>query len=497
MDKLLFKDNDWTVDDLEKAWSVIDRIGKEKYNLDYYEPRLEIVTFEHMLDVYASNGLPNLYKHWSFGKTFLTHLDSYAQGYSGLAYEVVINTNPLITYLMENNTATMQALVMAHAVCGHGSFFKGNYMFKENTNPNTILSRLLHIKNYIQQCEDCHGADKVEEIIDACHHLSFYSVDKYPRKKKSKKEILEQMKKRSKHADKEIDLTLESARNLSSKKDNKAQRSYQKHENILRYIEQHGPKLKKWEKKILRYYREIYQYLYPQVHTQIMNEGWASFWHYTIMNDLYDEGYINDASILEFLHSHSSVLYQPPFNSMRYSGINPYALGFHIFMDIKRMCENPTEEDREFAPDICGTDWLTTMKNVMENYKDDSFILQFLSPKVLRDFKFFSILEEERHHELVIEDVHDNEGLAKLRKVISEQASLSYKLPDVYVIGRDRYGKRELVLQHKEHTAEELASRPSIKVLKHIQRLWRYPVHLELIAKTGDERRPYETVEIT
>lgn len=112
-----------------------------------------------------------------------------------------------------------------------------------------------------------------------------------------------------------------------------------------------------------------------------MNEGWATFWHYTILNHLYDEGRVTDRFMMEFLHSHTNVVYQPPYNSPYYNGINPYALGFAMFQDIKRICQSPTEEDYYWFPDIAGKDWLDTLHFAMRDFKDESFISQFLSPK--------------------------------------------------------------------------------------------------------------------
>lgn len=123
-----------------------------------------------------------------------------------------------------------------------------------------------------------------------------------------------------------------------------------------------------------------------------MNEGWATFWHYTILNHLYDEGKVTERFMLEFLHSHTNVVFQPPYNSPWYSGINPYALGFAMFQDIKRICQSPTEEDKYWFPDIAGSDWLETLHFAMRDFKDESFISQFLSPKVMRDFRFFTVL---------------------------------------------------------------------------------------------------------
>lgn len=152
-------------------------------------------------------------------------------------------------------------------------------------------------------------------------------------------------------------------------------------ENLLYFMEKNAPLLEPWQREILRIVRKVSQYFYPQKQTQVMNEGWATFWHYTILNHLYDEGKVTERFMLEFLHSHTNVVFQPPYNSPWYSGINPYALGFAMFRDIKRICQSPTEEDKYWFPDIAGSDWLETLHFAMRDFKDESFISQFLSPK--------------------------------------------------------------------------------------------------------------------
>ncbi len=102
-----------------------------------------------MLDVYTAHGMPLTYRHWSYGKRFLQHESSYRSGYTSLAYEVVINSNPCISYLMEENTATMQALVIAHAAFGHNHFFRNNHLFRQWTEASAILDYLEFARSYV------------------------------------------------------------------------------------------------------------------------------------------------------------------------------------------------------------------------------------------------------------------------------------------------------------------------------------------------------------
>src|SRR5690606_24549221 len=132
------------------------------------------------------------------------------------------------------------------------------------------------------------------------------------------------------------------------------------------------------------------------------------FWHYTLLHQLYDKGLVTDGFMLEVLHSHSSVIYQPPYDSPYFNGLNPYTLGYHMMQDIRRICENPTPEDRDWFPDIAGKDWLETLHNAMHNYKDESFIQQFLSPKLMRDMHLFTITDDDKDSHLRISAIHDD-----------------------------------------------------------------------------------------
>jgi spore cortex formation protein SpoVR/YcgB (stage V sporulation) len=173
---LLYNGADWDFPILQRSYDAIERIAVEELGLDVYPNRIEIITAEQMLDVYTAHGMPLTYRHWSYGKRFLQHEGSYRRGYSSLAYEVVINSNPCISYLMEENSATMQALVIAHAAFGHNHFFRNNHLFRQWTEASAILDYLEFARSYIASCEDQHGVAAVERVLDAAHALSRHGV---------------------------------------------------------------------------------------------------------------------------------------------------------------------------------------------------------------------------------------------------------------------------------------------------------------------------------
>lgn len=208
-----------------------------------------------------------------------------------------------------------------------------------------------------------------------------------------------------------------------------------------------------------------------------MNEGWATFWHYTILNDLFDQGLVTEGFMMEFLHSHSSVVAQPAFDSPYFSGINPYALGFAMMRDIRRICESPTEEDKQWFPELAGSDWLAALHFAMQNYKDESFIQQYLSPAVIREFQLYSILDDDESDTIDVTAIHDEDGYRRVREALALQYNLSSQEPDIQVYEVDVRGDRSLSLHHNQNSRKPL-NEETEEVLKHLHRLWGFDVYL-------------------
>ena len=479
--------SEWTFDLIRTYDREIARLA-ERYALDTYPNQIEVITAEQMMDAYASVGMPIGYHHWSYGKHFLSTEKGYKRGQMGLAYEIVINSDPCIAYLMEENTMCMQALVVAHACYGHNSFFKGNYLFRSWTDASSIVDYLVFAKQYITKCEERYGIDAVEDLLDSCHALMNYGVDRYKRPYPiSAEEERRRQKDREEQLQRQVnDLWRTIPKGAGKERaDDGLRFPAEPQENILYFIEKHAPLLEPWQREVVRIVRKIAQYFYPQRQTQVMNEGWATFWHYTLLNDLYDEGLVTDGFMMEFLQYHTSVVYQPPFDSPYYSGINPYALGFAMYRDIRRICEEPTEEDRRWFPDIAGSDWLATLKFAMQNFKDESFIQQFLSPRLIREFRLFSILDDDQQEELLVDAIHDDSGYRTIRDHLAAQYNLGNREPNVQIWNVDRRGDRSLTLRHYQHERKPLGNSTE-DVLRHLHRLWGFDVHLE--SMQGEQR---------
>jgi stage V sporulation protein R len=474
--------SDWTFELIETYFDAIKRTA-ERFGLDTYPVQLELISAEQMLDAYASIGMPVNYRHWSFGKQFIASEKNYRRGHMGLAYEIVINSDPCIAYLMEENTMPMQALVMAHACFGHNSFFKGNYLFRMWTDASSIVDYLVYAKAYIAECEGRHGLEAVEEVLDGCHALMHYGVDRYRRPQKLSLAAEEARRKdREAYLQQQLNELWRTLPRSPGKQARKEHRRFpeEPQENLLYFIEKNAPLLEPWQREIVRIVRKVAQYFYPQRQTQVMNEGWATFWHYTLLNAMYDKGQLSDGFMMECLSSHTNVVFQPPVTHPAYNGISPYALGFSMFSDLRRVCEHPTAEDREWFPDIAGSDWRKTLDYAMRHFKDESFIGQYLSPRLIREMRLFSVLDDASRKELEVSAIHDAAGYRRVREALARQYDLSWREPSIQVWNVNLRGDRSLTLRHTRHNDRPLDNGAE-EVVKHVARLWGFRVRLESV----------------
>jgi stage V sporulation protein R len=842
-------------------------------------------------------GMPTYYSHWSFGKQYVKESELYRRGDMGLAYEIVINSNPCISYLMEENTMGMQALVIAHACIGHNSFFKHNIHFKQWTDADAIIDYLVFAKNFIAECEEKYGAKAVEETLDSAHALRLNGLDRYKRPASlTHTKQKDRQRARDAHDHERMNDIWRTLPEVDSvTKEIKEKFPREPEDNVLYFIEKHAPNLDLWKREILRIVRKVAQYFYPQMLTKVMNEGWACvtgdtlidtpngllradsivtsryngfvddgitdqrivhwfegqqkkrvrvklkngfvlhggldhkilvnnkwielqdikvgnvlpvvrgrnqwaqqyvklpnherhtkltlddtckefdvhiktyykwlngtgfvsenkaatcekiaayyqsnsnkqthkntntrinvdfpsclteqyaywlglivgdggiyngkykkvyyvtedvelrdwfvrttkdlfdlnasvksdrnhwvisvysydlvtyltdvfnlptgkaadrkvvpkqvltspgsvvaaflrghfdtdgcadkssgnvilisksedlirveqqlllktgivcsvsrqvddcyrltitgsdavlfrerigfglnrkqktlehslserkwfkqkndtskvvevtfdegivydfsventhqykascfinhncFWHYTIMYDLYDRGHVTDGLMLEFLTSHTNVVKQKQFES-----INPYALGFAMFQDIKRISMEPTAEDREWFDWAGNGDWLSTIKYAAYNFKDESFILQYLSPKVMRDFGMFYVLDDDENPSMVVEAIQNDEGYRQVRAKLAEQQNVNNSLPYIQVTNVNVWGDRSIELHHHTTQRHTLNEGDAIKTLYHLSQLWGYSCRLITVTSTGKATDIYE-----
>lgn len=507
--KPLFNGPEWNFELIGTTYHAIEDIGVGEMGLNIYKNQIEVITAEQMLDAYSSIGMPLMYRHWSFGKRFARDETLYRKGARSLAFEIVINSDPCINYIMEENSMTMQCLVMAHAAMGHNHFFKNNYLFRQWTQADAILEYLAFAKKFVAECEERFGVSAVESVLDAAHALMNQGVSKNasPRRKFDPRREHEREMRRREY---ELEIYNELWRTLpnSPPKKERGEQSEESQaeqaslrlpeENILYFLEKNAPKLESWKAELLRIVRVLSQYFYPQRQTKVMNEGCATFCHYEIMNRMYEKGQVTEGSMLEFAHMHAAVVYQPAFSDRNYSGINPYALGYAVMRDIKRICLEPTKEDEVWFPSIAGNkDYMGVLRQAWADFRDESFILQYLSPQVMRDFRLFYLRDQSENPTMRVEAIHDESGYRQVRRTLARQYDVSQQDPDIQVTDADLSGSRRLVLTHFVRDGILLDKDECDRTLMHVARLWGYRVRLvEVDAQSGKKLREHETLPL-
>jgi spore cortex formation protein SpoVR/YcgB (stage V sporulation) len=490
----LFEGADWEFSTIQRAYDAIEGVALGELGLDCFPNQIEVISTEQMLDAYSSIGMPLFYKHWSFGKHFARNEALYRAGMQGLAYEIVINSNPCISYIMEENTATMQTLVIAHAAFGHNHFFKNNYLFKQWTDANGILDYLEFAKGYIASCEERYGEAAIERLLDSAHALMSHGVHRYPRRRAADLRSEERRERERRLYEEQMfnDLWRTLPHKEGTKPDTSADERRRAllqlpQENILYFLEKTAPRLQPWQREILRIVRQIAQYFYPQSQTKVMNEGCATYVHYRIINRLHEKGLLNDGAMVEFLKSHTNVVFQPSFDDPRYSGINPYALGFAMMQDIESICTKPTDEDRDWFPAIAGSgDPMAVLRECWANFRDESFILQFLSPRLIRQLALFHVSDDANEPNLTVEAIHDERGYRKIQRTLARQYDIAWTLPDIQVVDVNLEGDRRLILHHRALNRVLLEEKDARLVLQHLADLWGYDVLMREVDPATD-----------
>lgn len=473
----------WTFDDIKAYMDVLGELCDSEYGLDIFTNQIEIISSEQMLDAYTFTGLPTCYHHWRNGKSFSQSYADYMSGRSNLAYEMVINSNPCISYFMEQNNLVTQALVAAHACYGHNAFFKNNYLFQEWTQPDAIVDYAIFARNYINECEMKYGWQAVEETLDAAHSIEHHGVDKYKRPPKlSAGEERALQKERMEERQKDVHHLW----NMMPTKEEKTKEEMSKfpaepEENLLYFLEKNSPVLETWQREIVRIVRKIAQYFYPQYQTKVMNEGFASFWHYTMIYRLFELGYVTDGFMQSFVHLHTNVVQQHDYDKGgQITGLNPYYIGFHTYKEIERICKEPNEEDEKWFPQLAGKkdDWVKEILYAAYNFKDESFVLQYMTPHLLRKMRMFALLDDSGKDHYEVAAISNDDDYKELRSILSRQYSRANWFPDVQIIEADLKGNRTLTLQHYAVDDIPLDEKSKTEVIKHIKLLWGFDVKI-------------------
>ncbi|MCL6589928.1 MAG: SpoVR family protein [Firmicutes bacterium] len=442
--------SDFTIAELETWNERIESLVREK-GLDCYPQEFEICSYEEMLGYEAYTGMPSHYPHWSFGKAFDRLHTFYRYNLSGLPYEMVINSNPCLAYLMRDNTLLLQILTIAH-VYGHNDFFKNNRLFKTTRAELTLETFKNHaerIRGYIQ--DPSIGYLKVERILDAAHAVR-YQTNRVPGRKRltvqeEKARILLEYQRRTQPDQFGIPVSPEAAPDLTKI-------PLEPEEDLLWFIAEYA-QMEDWERDLLRIVRTETGYFIPQIESKILNEGWASFWHYRILQELQ----LPPELYLEFLKRHHQVI-RPHLN-----GLNPYHIGFSILTGLERRFN------------------LAKLFEVREIENDHSFIRRYLTRELCEELHLFEYLSSEDG--VIITEIADEAGWEKIRDTLAKQAGTGA----IPVIKVKTLSPKEhcLILEH-EYDGRELELSYAEETLKYLVDLWGHPVEL-ITYHNNKERR--------
>ena len=467
-----------TLDDIKRIQPGIEKISAD-YGLDFFPVVFELVDYDTISQLAAYGGFPVRYPHWRFGMEY----DQLSKGYRyGLQkiYEMVINTDPCYAYLMKSNPMVDQKLVMAH-VYAHCDFFKNNYYFA-HTNRKMIdemANHAIRIRRYI----DAYGLENVENFIDIClslenlidHHSPYIkrAIDTRNgdgngqpqaavRKLKSKHymdryinppEFLEAQKKKIEDSEPHV-------------------RQFPQHpeRDVLYFLMENAP-IDNWQRDILGIIREEAYYFAPQGMTKIMNEGWATYWHSTMMTRN-----IADANeIIDYAEHHSGTIANHP------GRLNPYRIGVLLFQDIEKRWNTG-----RFGEEYDNCDNYKVKRNwdkklglgrekifeVRKLYNDVTFIDRFLTEEFCREHRLFSFAYNKSNKRYEIESREF--GMIKQRLL---QNLTCMGQPIIRVVDANHDNRGELLMEH-QFEGTELDKNYCVDTLKNLHSIWNRPVHI-------------------
>jgi stage V sporulation protein R len=419
---------DWTIDELSAWDSKIGEIARN-FGLNWFDIDYEIIDYHEMISAMSYTGLPTHYRHWSFGKAYERTHTLYNAGVSGLPYEMIINSNPSISYLMSENQMYIHILTMAHCV-GHSDFFKNNRMFFD-TSPELIIPRFKSAAKYVKELieDPSIGIEEVEAIIDACHSIK-YQIPRYPGIKRHSHEQLKQI-----YAQKMLEDTTGEYDDFDIHK-MPLERDY----NIMAFIIEHSRNLNEWQRNLISIVEESSHYFIPQALTKIMNEGWAVLMHEKIVKELN----LPDRYYLPFMKLHNQVV------RTHLGRINPYHLGYNIFKKI--------EERDGFEACLLAR----------EVHNDITFLRNYLDEEICHELNLFSYSYKKDKDHISIDETSDIEGWEKVRDSLIKTVGLN-SIPVIYI--EEMQKDHTLLLRH-EHDGRDLDMQYASKVFEYIQNLW-------------------------
>jgi stage V sporulation protein R len=454
------------------------------YGLDFFETIFELVDYEEMASIAAYGGFPNRYPHWRFGMEFEQLLKSYNYGLSKI-YELVINNDPCYAYLLDSNAIVDQKLVMAH-VYGHCDFFKNNQWFARTN--RKMMDELANHGARIRALMDRHGESDVEDFIDLCLSVEDL-IDMHSPFIKRRGDLGIPFDDEERHEDgpmrfdakdymdKYVNpreaMAAESKRKSDAEKSKHSKFPEEPERDVLLFLIEHAP-LKNWQRDVLSIIREEAYYFAPQGQTKIMNEGWASYWHSTIMT----QRGLEDVDVIDFADHHAGTMAMGP------GQFNPYKIGIELFRDIEerwdrgqfgREYDECTDEERKKTWDTKAMLGRQKIFDVRRTHNDVTFIDAFLTEEFCRRHKLFSFAYNRREKRYEIESREFDQIKERLLFQLTNHGR-----PFLSVEDGNYRNRKELILKHKNFGVE-LKLDYAKDVLENLQKIWSRPVHVQTV----------------
>ena len=466
--------------DLQKAKEEIERYARD-FGLDFFETHFELLEYDELNEVAAFSGFPSRYPHWRHGMVYEELLKSYTYGISKI-YELVINNNPCIAYLMISNDFVSQKLVMAH-VYGHCDFFKNNLWFAKTDRRmmDTMANHSTRVRRYM----DHYGRDKVETFIDACLSLENLIDPNLPFTKPLVKKDVTQVEDESTH----IEVTKLKSKDYMDRFINPPEALAKQRDDLekkrgkppkfpeepvhdtLWFLMNYAP-LRNWQRDVVSIVRDEAYYFAPQRQTKIMNEGWASYWHSTIMTQKAAQA----SEIIDFADHHSATM------GMRPGVINPYKLGLELYRDIEyrwdrgqhglewSQCDDVHQ--RESWDTKARGEGRKKLFEVRRVYNDLTFIDEFLTEDFCKRAKLFAYDFNSQTGQYEISSREVKTVRDKLLRQLTNMGE-----PKIHVEDGNYRNRGELLLSHR-HDGFDLDPNYARETLRALFKIWNRPVNL-------------------
>ncbi len=481
------------VDDELLAWQRRIEGYARDYGLDFFPVVFTVLSYAQMNEVAAYGGFPTRYPHWRFGMEYEQIKKTSDWGLSRI-YELVINNNPAVAYLLEGNTAVDQKLVMAH-VYAHVDFFKNNIYFRATDQGRTPQGE--PIRRWIDAFADHaaivrrwvmrKGIELVEEFVDAAlslenlidPHLPFLPPERRrpPRPEEDGEEgalepallrVEREYMRRFINPEEFVEAQREAARQEQEARRKRFPPSPVR--DVIGFLVEHAP-LERWEREILRVIRTESYYFLPQRQTKIMNEGWASYWHSRIMT----ERVCSAAEIVDYAERNAGVMATSP------RSLNPYKLGVELFRHIEERWDKG-----RFGPEWDACDDMEARRNwdrrtglglekifeVRAIHNDVTFVDEFLTPEFVEAQRMYAFGFSRRHDRWEIESREFHKVKDRLLSQLTNGGN-----PVVEVLDANGGNRGELVLRH-EHHGVDLRLDWARDTLVSLERVWKRPVEL-------------------